>query len=56
MFRFEVVMTPSGEWRVEHIRHDQDGQVEVTTFTGGRDEERAREYAALMNRSGLTAA
>ena len=49
MFKFEVAQTPSGEWRVERIREDRDGEIEVTSFTGGRNEERAREYAALMN-------
>jgi Uma2 family endonuclease len=50
MFKYEIAQTPSGEWRVECIRHDRDGEIEITTFTGGRNEERAREFAALMNR------
>jgi hypothetical protein len=34
-----------GEWRVEAINQESDGEVYVTIFSGPKARERAREYA-----------
>lgn len=35
-----------GDWRVEAIDRDGDGEAYVTIFSGPQSEQRAREYAA----------
>lgn len=51
-FRYEAVqMNAMGEWRVECVRHEREGEVEVTIFSGYEAEKRAKAYAAAMNRS-----
>lgn len=42
-----------GEWRVEFIDENGEGEVEVTLFSGKNAESRAREYAAWKNRRTL---
>jgi hypothetical protein len=39
-----------GDWRVEAIDHDNEGQIYVAIFSGPEAQERAEEYAALKNR------
>jgi hypothetical protein len=38
-----------GEWRVEAVNYDGDGEVYVTIFSGPLAEARAREYADWRN-------
>jgi hypothetical protein len=38
-----------GDWRVEAIDHENEGQVYVAIFSGPDARERAQEYAALKN-------
>ena len=40
----------AGDWRVEAIDFDDEGQVYVTIFSGPQAQMRAEEYAALMNK------
>lgn len=42
-----------GEWRVEFINENSEGEVEVTLFSGRDAEARAKEYAVWKNRSAL---
>lgn len=35
-----------GDWRVEAIDHENDGQVYVSIFSGPKAKEQAQEYAA----------
>ena len=46
-----------GEWRVEAINYDGEGEVYVALFSGHKAEERAQEYAGwkmvLLNRSAV---
>ncbi len=49
---FEDKLVP-GQWRVEAINHDDDGECYVTIFTGPESERRAKEYASLKNGSAL---
>lgn len=39
----------AGEWLVEFIDMDGDGDCYMTRFSGPKAEERARAYAALQN-------
>lgn len=48
----ESLNTP-GEWRVEFIDENGEGEVEVTLFSGREAESRAREYAVWKNRKTL---
>ncbi len=45
---YEVVESKNcaGEWRVEAINREGDGEVYVTLFSGPMAKERAKEYAA----------
>ncbi len=45
--------TEPGQWRVEAIDHDSEGECYVTIFSGRGCERRAREYADWMNSEGL---
>ena len=45
--------TTPGEWRVEFIDHDSEGEIEVTIFSGRNAEARAKEYAVWKNRQRL---
>lgn len=53
--KYEVAESTStpGEWRVEFIDHDSEGEVEVALFLGQKAEQRAREYAAWKNREAI---
>ena len=42
-------MRSPGDWRVEAIDHDHEGQVYVAIFSGPNAQDRAEEYAALKN-------
>jgi hypothetical protein len=42
-----------GEWRVEFIDDNGEGEVEVTLFSGKNAESRAKEYAVWKNRQVL---
>lgn len=42
-------MRHPGDWRVEAIDHEHEGQVYVAIFSGPDAQERAEEYAALKN-------
>lgn len=48
---YEVIQSQDvpGEWRVEAIDFETDGQVYVTIFSGPEAQERAHEYAAWKN-------
>jgi hypothetical protein len=39
----------AGEWVVEAINHDNDGEVYMARFSGPHAEDRANEYAAWKN-------
>lgn len=41
-----------GEWRVEAIDYDDEGQLYVATFTGPGAKERAEEYSAFKSGAG----
>jgi len=53
--KYEVVesRTTAGEWRVEYVKHESEGEVEVALFLGRNSQQRAREYAAWKNREGI---
>lgn len=51
-FQYEAVQV-GYLWQVERIRHDLEGQIEITIFLGHDAESRARQYAAMMNRAQL---
>ena len=44
-----VAVIVDGEWRVETIDHESEGQCYVTLFPGLNGEYRAREYAEFKN-------
>ena len=46
---FYEVAQVDGEWRVEAINFEGDGEIYFTLFPGLKGEVRAREYANLMN-------
>lgn len=46
--------TEPGEWRVEAIDHEGDGECYVAIFSGPHSRERATSYAAAMNAPRLT--
>lgn len=46
--------TEPGEWRVEAIDHEGDGECYVAIFSGPNSQERATSYAAAMNATRLT--
>ena len=52
-YQVEVVASRGvpDEFRVEAIDYENEGQVYVAIFSGPKAEERAIEYAALMNRA-----
>ena len=48
--RYEVKESRiKGEWVVEWINHENDGEIHVTIFSGLETEKRAKEYAEWMN-------
>ena len=44
----------AGEWLVEAIDHEQEGEVYMTRFSGPRARERAEEYAHWKNEQQLS--
>jgi len=46
--KYSIIETEFG-WQVECVRHDLEGQIEVTLFTGYESEARARRYLVWMN-------
>lgn len=49
---YEVVQSAhvNGEWRVEAIDYERDGEVYVAIFSGPHAEERAEDYAAWKSK------
>ena len=47
--QYEVLKGVDGDWRVETIDHDSEGECYVSLFPGLDGERRAREYAAFKN-------
>ena len=56
--RYETIESRDvpGEWRVEAINFDADGEVYVAIFSGPSAKLRAKEYAAWKNESASTSA
>lgn len=52
--KYEVVQPQydAGDWRVEAIDDDREGECYVTIFAGPQSEDRAREYAEWKSATG----
>jgi hypothetical protein len=49
---YEVIEGVHGEWRVEAVDDESEGEVYQVIFSGPKAKERAEEYASLQNRRG----
>lgn len=48
---YEIRESKGSEWRVEGIDYESEGECYVAVFSGPQAEQRAKAYAAMMNKS-----